>query len=172
MAAQNRHIRFIMDKEYFNIWFLKPLCKILDCLPISEQDSPKRIIDSLNAAKEAVNSGQAVCIFAEGVMTRTGALQPFKKGLGLIISGSNCTVLPVYIGGTWGSIFSYYHGKPFSTFPRKFFRRVYVYFGSQLPPTATVDQIKEMVSDLSRRYLAQLKQNGTKSEPPGPPLGG
>jgi acyl-[acyl-carrier-protein]-phospholipid O-acyltransferase / long-chain-fatty-acid--[acyl-carrier-protein] ligase len=155
MAAQNRHIRFVMDKEYFNIWFLKPLCKILDCVPISEQDSPKRIIDSLKTAKEAVNKGQAVCIFAEGAMTRTGALQPFKKGLSLIISSSNCKVVPVYIGGTWGSIFSYYHGKPFSTFPRKFFRRVYVYFGDQLPPTATVEQIEEKVSDLSRRYLAQ-----------------
>ena len=165
MAAQNRHIRFIMDKEYFNIWFLKPLCKILDCLPISEQDSPQRIIDSLKTAKEAVNKGQAVCIFAEGAMTRTGDLQPFKKGLGLIISSSNCKVVPVYIGGTWGSIFSYYHGKPFSTFPRKFFRRVCIYFGGQLPPTATVEQINEKVSDLSRRYLAQLKQNGTKSEP-------
>jgi acyl-[acyl-carrier-protein]-phospholipid O-acyltransferase/long-chain-fatty-acid--[acyl-carrier-protein] ligase len=154
-----------MDKEYFNIWFLKPLCKILDVIPISEQDSPQQIIDSLKTAKEAVNKGQAVCIFAEGAMTRTGDLQPFKKGLGLIISDSNCKVVPVYIGGTWGSIFSYYHGKPFSTFPRKFFRRVCVYFGGQVQPTATVEQIREKVRDLSRRYLAQLKQNGTKAEP-------
>jgi acyl-[acyl-carrier-protein]-phospholipid O-acyltransferase/long-chain-fatty-acid--[acyl-carrier-protein] ligase len=159
IAAQNRHIRFIMDKEFFNIWFLKPFCKIMDVIPISDRDSPELIADSLQTAREAVNNGQAVCIFAEGAMTRTGALQPFKKGLRLIIEESNCTVIPVYIGGTWGSIFSYFGGKPLTKFPRKFFRRVRVYFGNPMPPTATVEQIREKVEELSRRYREETNPN-------------
>jgi acyl-[acyl-carrier-protein]-phospholipid O-acyltransferase / long-chain-fatty-acid--[acyl-carrier-protein] ligase len=158
MAAQNRHIRFIMDKGFFNVWFLKPFCKILGVIPISEKDNPKKLMHSLIDAKEAMNKGQAVCIFAEGAMTRTGRLQPFKKGLGMIIEDSSCKVIPVYIGGTWGSIFSHHRGKPLTKFPTKFLRRVCVYFGEPMPSTSTVEQIREKVSELSDKYSSQLTQ--------------
>ena len=152
MAAQDRHIRFIIDKEFYNIRFLNPFCKIMDCIPVSEKDATQQIFNSLTTAKEAVKNGQAVCIFAEGAMTRTGDLQPFKRGLRLITEETSCCVVPVYIGGTWGSIFSYYRGRPFRKFPRKFFRRVFVYFGQPLPPTASVEEIRDKVLKLSLKY--------------------
>jgi acyl-[acyl-carrier-protein]-phospholipid O-acyltransferase/long-chain-fatty-acid--[acyl-carrier-protein] ligase len=157
MAAQNRHIRFIMDKEFYNIRFLNPFCKIMDCIPISEKDASKKIYNSLATAKDAVENGQAVCIFAEGAMTHTGELQPFKRGLHLITEETSCSIVPVYIGGTWGSIFSYSQGRPFRKFPRKFFRKVYVYFGEPLGPSASVEEIQKRVEELSIKYKEMKK---------------
>jgi acyl-[acyl-carrier-protein]-phospholipid O-acyltransferase/long-chain-fatty-acid--[acyl-carrier-protein] ligase len=154
-AAQHRHIRFIMDKDFFNVPLLKPLCRIMNVIPVSEKDTPELIARSLRTARDAVNNGQAVCIFAEGSMTRTGDLQPFRRGLRLIIEKSNCAVVPVYIGGTWGSIFSYFGGKPLTKFPKKFLRKVRIYFGNPMPPTSSVKEIQEKVEELSRRYLAE-----------------
>ena len=35
-------------------------------------------------------TGHVVCIFAEGAITRTGNLLPFKRGLEKIVQGSTC----------------------------------------------------------------------------------
>ena len=47
-----------------------------------------------------------VCIFAEGALTQTGNLGEFHRGLERIVKGLDVRVVPVHIGGAWGSIFS------------------------------------------------------------------
>ena len=42
---------------------------------------PKSIVRALSTASEALNNGELVCIFPEGGITRSGALQTFKPGL-------------------------------------------------------------------------------------------
>jgi acyl-[acyl-carrier-protein]-phospholipid O-acyltransferase/long-chain-fatty-acid--[acyl-carrier-protein] ligase len=156
-STQQRRIRFIIERQYYNIWWVKPICKLMRAVPISPDDPPKKIIGALRQARVAMDEGFIVCIFAEGAMTRTGMLRQFKGGLERITKGTGYDIIPAYIGGAWGSIFSYYYGKPLSTLPRKFPCPVSIHFGSAMPAGSSASQIRQKVMELSCDYFNSLK---------------
>lgn len=61
----------------------------------------------IEAAKAALAKNEYVCIFPEGVLTRTGHLHPFKRGVERILEGTDAQVVPIYLERLWGSIFSF-----------------------------------------------------------------
>jgi len=156
-STQQRRIRFIIERQYYNVWWVKPICKLMRAVPISPDDPPKKILQALRQARAAMDEGFIVCIFAEGAMTRTGMLQQFKGGLERIAKGTAYNIVPAYIGGAWGSIFSYYYGKPLSTLPRKFPCPVSIHFGAGLPAGSSASQIRQKVLELSCDYFNGLK---------------
>lgn len=156
-ATQQRRVRFIMDRSFYDTWWLKPVCKLMKVIPISSDDPPKTIITSLKQARAAMDDGYIVCIFAEGMITRNGMMAQFKGGFEHIIKGSNYDIIPVYLGGAWGSIFSYCYGKPLSTIPKKFPYPISVYFGKALPADSSIEFIRQKVSELSCDYFNSLK---------------
>ncbi|MFC1676359.1 acyl-[ACP]--phospholipid O-acyltransferase [Planctomycetota bacterium] len=156
-ATQSRPIRFLMDREIYNSSRLKPLFKLMKVIPISPNDPPKRIIHSLKKARAAIERGLAVCIFAEGAMTRNGMMLGFKGGFERITRAGKYKVIPTYIGGAWGSIFSYYHGKPLSTLPKKFPYPVSIHFGKPMPADSKAHQIRQKVAELSCDYYQDKK---------------
>lgn len=156
-ATQQRRIRFIMDKGFYNKPLLKPICKLMGVIPISAIDPPKKIISSLRQAKAAMDEGFMVCIFAEGVITRSGMMAEFKAGFERIMKGSKYCIIPVYLGGVWGSVFSYYNGKVVSMLPKKFPYPVSIHFGKSMPAESSVDQIRQKVTELSCEYFDSLK---------------
>ncbi len=156
-ATQQRRIRFIMDKSFYNKWWLRPTCKLMKVIPISAGDPPKKIITSLRQARQAMDDGFMVCVFAEGVITRSGMLAKFKGGFEHIMKGSSYCLIPVYLGGVWGSIFSYYNGRLLSMLPKKFPYPVSIHFGEAMPADSSVSQIREKVTELSGEYFDSLK---------------
>jgi acyl-[acyl-carrier-protein]-phospholipid O-acyltransferase/long-chain-fatty-acid--[acyl-carrier-protein] ligase len=129
----------------------------MQAVPISPDDPPKKIMRALRQARTAMDEGFIVCIFAEGAMTRTGILRQFKGGLERITKGTGYDIIPAYIGGAWGSIFSYYYGKPLSTLPGKFPCPVSIHFGSAMPAGSSAPQIRQKVIELSCDYFDSLK---------------
>ena len=156
-AKIQRPIRFIMNRELYSKWFMKPFMDKLGVIPISRRDHPKQIIESFKQARQALEDGWIVCIFAEGTITRTGLPNPFKSGFEKILKGLDVPIIPAYIGGAWGSVFSYYHGRVFGAFPRKFPRPISVYFGRQLAADSNAFQIRQKVIELSSDYFNDLK---------------
>ncbi len=156
IACLDKPVRFIMDKEYYDHWFLNPFCGLLNVIPVSSQAHPRDILQALNTAAKALRQGQNVCIFPEGAMTRTGMMMPFKTGLKWLLRKSKCRVVPVYIGGTWGSIFSCYYGKPISTYPRRFRMPVSVLFGQPVEHQTPITKIRQKVCELSCEYYKNL----------------
>jgi acyl-[acyl-carrier-protein]-phospholipid O-acyltransferase/long-chain-fatty-acid--[acyl-carrier-protein] ligase len=53
----------------------------MKAIPISSEQRPREMIRSLRTASEALRNDEIVCIFAEGQITRTGQLLPFRRGL-------------------------------------------------------------------------------------------
>ncbi len=156
-ATQQRRIRFVMDREFYNIRWLRPICRLMRVIPISANDPPKKIVASLKEARAAMDEGFLVCIFAEGAMTRNSMLRAFRGGFEHIIKDSSYDVIPAYIGGAWGSIFSYSYGRPLSTLPKKFPYPVSIHFGRPMPAGSTASQIREKVMELSCDYFNDLK---------------
>lgn len=148
MASTDRKIRFLMHREYYERWWIKPFTKMLGLIPIAADQGPREMLQSLHAAGEAVRGGDVVCIFAEGQITRTGELLEFRRGLERIMREVDAPIVPVALVGVWGSIFSFEGGKLFWKWPRQFPYRVTVRFGPHLPPTAAPEEIRAAVERL------------------------
>jgi len=86
---------------------------------------PRAMVAAIQAARKEIEAGHTVCIFAEGSVTRTGNLLPFKRGMEKIVDGLAIPVIPVHLDRVWGSIFSFAGGQFFGKTPRQWpFRAV------------------------------------------------
>lgn len=157
LAALDRPVRFLMFKGSYEHPFVKPFAKILGVIPIASDQGPREMIHSLRRATQALQDGELVCIFPEGQMTRIGQLLPFRRGMERIIKGVDVPIIPVNLDGVWGSIFSFAGGRFLWKFPRHLPYPVRVTFGKPLPSTATSQQARQAVQDLSAEGFARRK---------------
>ncbi len=157
-STQQRRIRFVMERGYFNRPVVRWFCRLMGAIPIDGTESPKKIIASLQAARKAIEEGYLVCIFAEGAMTRTGFLRRFKAGFERIVRHSEYPIIPMYIGGIWGSIWSYYHGRLFHQVPLRPRVPVDVIVGSPMPATSTPGDVYQTVLELGCEYHERRKE--------------
>lgn len=144
-----RRIRFVMSREIMEGNWMRPLFRVMNVIPISAQDPPRRIVQSLQAARAALDDGYLVCIFAEGALTRNGNLRAFRGGLERILKGSRHPILPICIGGAWGSIFSYYHGRLLAHRPKSLPYPIWIAVGPALAPDSTSGQVRQAILELS-----------------------
>jgi acyl-[acyl-carrier-protein]-phospholipid O-acyltransferase/long-chain-fatty-acid--[acyl-carrier-protein] ligase len=157
IATQQRRIRFVMDRGIYSTPLLKQLCALMKVIPVSSKDGKKGLVEFVATARQALDDGYLVCIFAEGTITRNGMLNEFKGGFERIVKGSDHPLIPVYIGGAWGSILSYAHGKLLSRFPSLRPYRVTLLFGAPLPATSSAHQVRQAVMELSCAWFDARK---------------
>ena len=153
MATQRRRLRFLITREAYEGWALAPAFRLLGCIPIEMTDPPKKIAAALQAARKAMNDGFMVVIFAEGALTRTGMLREFRKGFTRIMKNSGHPVIPVYLGGVWGTITSYHRGSFVKNWKGLLRNEVSVIFGEPLPATVSAGEARLAVMELSCRYF-------------------
>ena len=104
-----RPIRFIVHESIYRIGWLTSIFKLVEAIPISNIHAK----EALREAVERIKKGEIVCIFPEGELSRTGTLIKLRKGFELIARLAECHVVPVWLDGLWGSIFSFEGGKYF-----------------------------------------------------------
>jgi acyl-[acyl-carrier-protein]-phospholipid O-acyltransferase / long-chain-fatty-acid--[acyl-carrier-protein] ligase len=141
-----RHPRMIAFADYFqNRWFgwLGRLGRII---PIGT--TRKSMVQSIRTAREALQQGELVCIFPEGNITRSGKMEDFRPGFLTILKDTDAPVVPVYLDGLWGSIFSYEGGKFFWKWPRRWRYPVTIRFGKPISEPASVEQVQSAVEEL------------------------
>lgn len=157
-ATQQRRIRFVMDKAMIeHLWLFKWVFKLGRVIPISATDSPKKIVAALQEARQAMDGGYLVCIFAEGKLTRTGTMNRFRSGFEKIVKNTDYPIIPTYIGGLWGSIMSHYHGEVFRALPKRLPYPVRVHFGRALPSDASPQDVRWAIEELSVDYYNAKK---------------
>ena len=109
-----RPVRFIVAEEFMGNRILSWILEIFNSLPISSKN-PREAI--LNAA-QAIREGDLICIFPEGQLTRSGCLTPIRRGMEMIAKRAQAPVIPIYMDGLWGSIFSFYRNRFFTKLPK------------------------------------------------------
>ncbi len=147
IATQQRRIRFIMARQIFEKFrLLKPLFRVLNVIQIAGTDPPRRLIASIQAARQAINDGLLVAIFPEGGITRTGELQPFRGGMEKIVHDTSAPIIPVYLDGIWGLPTSHRPN------PRRHWGRypITVTFGQPLPPDTPPAIVREAIDAMRR----------------------
>ncbi len=153
LATQQRRIRFIMHQDIYQNRLLRPLFRLMGVIPVAPGGSKRQMVEFIKASRQALDAGYLVCIFAEGMITRNGMLHQFQGGFEAILKGSDHPVIPVFLGGAWGTIFSYAHGKPFSKLPTSFPYEIGVHFGSPLPSTCKSADVQQAVAELNNDYF-------------------
>jgi acyl-[acyl-carrier-protein]-phospholipid O-acyltransferase/long-chain-fatty-acid--[acyl-carrier-protein] ligase len=162
IASTDRPIRFLVFKDIYEMPLIKPFAKMMRAISISSQQRPRDMIRSLREASEAIRAGEVVCIFAEGQITRTGLLLPFRRGFERIMKGVEAPIVPIALDGVWGSIFSFERGRFLWKLPRKIPYPVTVSFGTPMAATSTAPEVRHAVQDLqSNAFLLRRKRMKT-----------
>jgi acyl-[acyl-carrier-protein]-phospholipid O-acyltransferase / long-chain-fatty-acid--[acyl-carrier-protein] ligase len=158
IASTDRQIRFLIYKGIYDSRIVNPFARMMKAIPISSEQRPRDMLRSLRTATEALRNDEIVCIFAEGQITRTGQLLPFRRGLERIMKGIHAPIIPVNLDGVWGSIFSFERGRFLWKVPRKIPYPVTVSFGAPMPPTATAIDVRRAVQELQADAFYQRKR--------------
>jgi acyl-[acyl-carrier-protein]-phospholipid O-acyltransferase / long-chain-fatty-acid--[acyl-carrier-protein] ligase len=148
-AATGRFVRFMMHERNYRRPILGTMARLVNAIPVSPEQRPRDLIRSLRAAADAIHQGELVCIFAEGQVTRTGQMLPFRRGFERIMKGLEAPVIPVGLDGLWGSRFSFAPRRSLRPWRRRLRRPVSVSYGQPLPPTATPAEVRQAVQELT-----------------------
>jgi acyl-[acyl-carrier-protein]-phospholipid O-acyltransferase/long-chain-fatty-acid--[acyl-carrier-protein] ligase len=161
-AALDRPVRFLVDADYFQHPLLRPFMRSLGAIPISSSKGPRTILRALRDASRRLDRGEVVCIFAEGQITRTGMLLPFRRGLERIVRDRQHLIVPTYLDRVWGSIFSREGGRFLTKIPKRIPYPVTVAFGPPLPSGAPLHDIRQAVQELgAESWLANRRHRRT-----------
>ncbi len=170
--ASPRRVSFVIDRDIYHKWYLKPIFKFFGLIPISTKASK----DAFTAIKERLGDGKIVALFPEGTISRNGHLNTFQKGFELVLKDIDVPIIPFYIRGLWGSRFSYAHKKHKENV-KKNPRDVSVSFGEALPHNTDATELKQAIfklqieswktyvnnlEPLPHSYLKMAKRRGEK----------
>jgi acyl-[acyl-carrier-protein]-phospholipid O-acyltransferase/long-chain-fatty-acid--[acyl-carrier-protein] ligase len=146
-AATERRIRFMVWKPFMDhpVWGV--FLRSLKAIPVT--DGLRGVKAAIEGARRELAAGHLVCIFAEGAITRTGGLLPFKRGMERMVEGLNVPVIPVHLDRLWGSIFSFKGEKFLDKWPERIPYPVTISFGAPLPSTVDALHVRQAVSELA-----------------------
>jgi len=152
--AYPKQIRFVMERSYYEIWYLKPFFRFFNAIPISSRGGK----NALSLVTEALNRGETVAIFPEGHLSRNGHLGAFQRGFEIACreADEEAVIVPFYLRGLWEGDFSHASQK----MKRKRSKDVSVIFGKMMDIRTGATEVKKAVFDLSveswKRYARTL----------------
>jgi long-chain acyl-CoA synthetase len=147
----------VLRRTYWAGWtgaaFGNPLTRLISRLAQVIPVDPERAgLSSLAFGAAVLRRGQNLVWFAEGERSRTGSLQPFKPGVGMLLEHYPVPVVPVFIRGT-------YEAMPRGRFLRRL-ENVTVSLGESFDPRGLDrdERSREQVVEAVRGRVLELGQ--------------
>ncbi len=141
--AYPANIIYVVDQEYYDKWYLKPVMKLFGCIAISARKNKQ----ALSAIGVAIENGKTVALFPEGGLSKTGELQSFKKGYEIACKDvTNAKILPFFIDGLYQDRFSR-AGKEVRKIANT---KVDIYFGEYLHIRTDAQEVANSVQELQQ----------------------
>ena len=160
-ACVQRFIRFMVYKPYCEMPGTRWLFRLMKVIPVSEGNR-RDVVESIARARAELQAGHVVCIFAEGGISRTGNLMPFKRGYERIVAGLDVPVIPVCLDRLWGSVFSFKRGRFFWKWPERLPYPVTVAFGAPLATQVGAAAARLALMELGSRTIeTRFEKAGT-----------
>jgi 1-acyl-sn-glycerol-3-phosphate acyltransferase len=148
-AVSPRNGKALVNSSYLSNPLLKSIAVRAGNIPVPNS-GPRALQKAIAEVQATLDRGEAVLIFPEAQLSRTGFLGTFYRGIETILSGrEHVPVVPVYLGGLWCSIFSFSGGKTLLKWPSGLRRQVIVAFGGPLAPPVTVFAVRQAVQEAS-----------------------
>lgn len=134
-AAFRRPVRWVMWYRIYELPVLNWLFRAGRAIPIAgRKEDPEVMERAFAEVKKALSEGELVGIFPEGVITKTGEINPFRGGVDRIVEASPVPVVPMALKGLWGSWFSRRGGKAMMKRPRRFWSKIELEVGAPIAP--------------------------------------
>jgi acyl-[acyl-carrier-protein]-phospholipid O-acyltransferase/long-chain-fatty-acid--[acyl-carrier-protein] ligase len=158
-ACIQRFVRFMVYAPFFEApvlgWFLRKMRAIP-----TGGGGLRGSVAAIRSARDELKAGHVACIFAEGSISRTGNLLPFKKGFERIVEGLDVPIIPVHLDQVWGSIFSFKEGKFFWKWPVRLFYPVTISFGEPLPAHVRAWEVRRRLLEMSGEAFSHRRKSG------------
>lgn len=140
--AYPKQIRFVIERSYYEKWYIKPFLKFFAVIPISSRGSKSALVK----VTEALNRGETVALFPEGHLSRNGHLGTFQRGFEIAAKGAkNAVIVPFYLRGLWEDNFSYASKK----MKQNKSKEISVSFSAPIDIRSSAAEVKKSVFDLS-----------------------
>jgi acyl-[acyl-carrier-protein]-phospholipid O-acyltransferase/long-chain-fatty-acid--[acyl-carrier-protein] ligase len=155
-AATQRFIRFTIARHEAEAQRLGWLYRLMKAIPIQDE-SPHARQAGIARIRAELEAGHAVCLFAEGTISRTGYLLPFSGALESILQGlPGVPVIPVCVEGMEGTFFGPPGRKPpLLRWPLRRPIRASVSFGKPLASPVGTAQARRAVLELAAQAAEQ-----------------
>lgn len=157
-AARHRRVRFMIFRPYYEHWLSGPFLRSLKAIPIGTS-GPRDLVGALKAARAELEAGHVVCIFAEGSVSRTGHMLPFKRGMERVMAGLDVPIIPANLDRVWGGLFSFKGGN-FGGWPSRWPWPVTVRFGKPLPAATPAHEVRQASAELASQSFAERAEAG------------
>ena len=149
-AATDRTVRFVMDETFMKSRMIRFGVRLFGAVTI-RRDQP---LEAIRKTIEALEEGHVVALFPEGQLTRTGGLCELERGFELIARKAKAPIFPLWVDGTWGSVFSFERGRFFKKIPHSVPYGLSIAVGEKI--TETPD--RKLVQGLLMKTSAQAIQ--------------
>lgn len=111
--------------------------------------------EDIRRAQQLLEEGHNLLLFPEGTRSRSGDLQPFKRGVGMMALRFQVDVLPVFIKGAHEAM------PRGAMFPRR--RRLEVRIGAPVPYRSLAELTQEMPSIQAQTLVTTVLQKAVES---------
>jgi len=122
----------------------------------------RSVVTSLRNAQEAMLAGRVVGVFPEGTLSPDGQIHEFQPGFLRVIRGTEAPVIPVYLDGLWGSVFSRSGGRILWKVLRRLMslrrRRVLIRIGPAIRDPHDAEQVRQAIIRLGQGQYQQQAQ--------------
>jgi len=129
-TACPRPIRFVMDEVFMAKRYIRVFTGIFDTMTI-RRDHP---LEAIRNIIHSLKNGDVVCLFPEGQLTRTGTLCTLQRGFELIAKKAGHPLIPVWVDGSWGSIFCFERKRIFGKNRCRLDKGLTIAFGETISP--------------------------------------
>ncbi|MEJ2602056.1 MAG: MFS transporter [Gammaproteobacteria bacterium] len=141
-----RPVRFVMYYRIFEVPVFSFLFRAARAIPIASHREDERLLEeAYDAIDEELASGNLICIFPEGALTRDGRIHRFRPGVERILARRPVPAVPMALSGLWDSWFSRQGGRAFTKLPRRFRARVDLRVGKAIPAAQATARDLEML---------------------------
>lgn len=138
-----RRIGYMMERSIYDNPLIRPIVELGRVIPVSARASK----DAFRVAQTRLQNNEIIGIFPEGGISATGKIEKFYSGFEIVARGIDGVIVPFYIHGMEGSLFSR------TSKQRTWFRRrVRIIYGAPIPMDSDAKTVYDVITHLKEAY--------------------
>lgn len=145
-----RRIGYMMERVIYEKPFIRPIMKLGKVIPVSSSAAK----DSFKSAKKRLQQDEIIGVFPEGGISHDGEIGKIYPGFQIIAQGIDGVIIPFYIDGIYGSVFSRASNRHV---PMKnlFRRRIQIIYGPAFSIDSDAKTVYDAIAHLKETYGSQ-----------------